>query len=263
MATAKKAEKNDLYDVDSIPSTENSSAARIEAPGIHHNLKVRFEIAEGEYKNEEAKAASADGKWHGFQVTVTDSNGLELSEIYFMPPQKADDVKFLQKKFELADGKLVETREANPTETLKILNNEFLAYLLDLGEAMGFTNNTVKEHLVRNAKGFLPLCEAFIDKFKPSENTRISAKVLYNNSKTKQTSYLKLHGPYTVYYPYGNDLFDIYKEGRPTVLKMTDWEVKNGCKKMYTNDTDRPTGDGAVQTQEGFKASLGAEDDPF
>lgn len=259
-STTKKADDS-MYDMEDLPSTINNSPARIEKPGITHNLSVKFALVDGDYKDAEAKAASPDGKWHGFEVTVTDESGLELSEVYFMPPQKVEDVKFLQKDFQLTDGKLVEAGDASPIKSLKIVNNEFMAYLIDLGEAMGYNNNDIKEKLRKHATGFINLAKGFIDNFKPAENTRISAKILYNNNTKKETSFLKLHGPYTVYYPFGNDIFDVYAEGRPTLLKLSKWEAAQGMTKKFTNETDAPK-TGATTSGESWKAAVEG-DDPF
>ena len=265
MATKKEDVNNDLYDVSELPSTESNGPARIEKAGITHNLKVRLEMTSGDYKNEEAKAKAVDGKWHAFSVTVSDDAGLELTELYFMPPQKADDVMYPPKKFEMVEGKMVETRDCTQQEALKILNNEFFAYLRDLGEALGFKTDEITQHLMKNATGFIALGQAFVDRFKPSETTRISAKILWNNQKKKERSDLKIHGPYVSYYPYGNDFFDLYKENRPTLLKLSNWEMQNGMNAKFTNSADAPSSDaGNIVSSGGQKPSIAAtDDDPF
>lgn len=262
MATSKK--ENNLYDLDDVPSTENSSPARIDKPGITHNLKIKCEMVSGDYKNEEAKAKSPDGKWHGFQVTLIDPDNLEFTELYFKPVTKAEDVMYPAKKYELVDGKNVNTRDCTQEETVKVLNNEFLAFLIDVAEAMGYKNAEIREYLYKHATSFEALCNAFLERFKPSENTRVSAKLLYNNSKTKETSYLKLHGSYPVYYPFGNDLLDIYVESRPTLLKLSLWEITNGMVKKYTNDSDAPAGDSPINSGGAKKSfDIGDDDLPF
>lgn len=263
MATAKKVDES-LYDMNDIPSTTGSGPARIDKPGITHNLKIVCSLVSGDYKDVEAKAASEDGKWHGFEVKLTDPEGLEMSEVYFMPPQKVEDVKYLQKSYEIVDGKTTDVGDASPAKTLKILNNEFFAYLIDIGEAMGYTNGELKERLKKYATGFKTLAQGFIDNFKASENTRVSAKILYNNNKNKNTSFLKIHGPYTVYYPFGNDLFDIYRPDGKTLLKISTWEQKNGMVKMYTNESDAPTASDPNTTGSSFKPAVAIDgEDPF
>lgn len=265
MSTTKA--NDDLYDLDNVPSTENTGPALIEKAGITHNLSVAVHLKEGDYKKEDRKGE----KWHGFEVVLTDPTGLQLTELYFQPPQNAEEVhdKLTLKKYELSEGKLVETRDQTKQEALKTLNNEFMAFLIDLGEAMGFNQKDVEQHLFKAAKegkGFQGLCQAFIDKFKPKETTRISAKLLFENNKNKETSFLKAHGSYCVYFPYGNDLFDTYKEGRPTVLKLTKYEQENKLVKKYTGTSDAPkdAGNGITKTAGGFKAAdLGTDDDPF
>lgn len=255
-----------MYDLDNVPKTENSAPALIEKAGITHNLHPSICLKDGDYKDKEK------GKWHGFEVTLTDPDGLQLVELYFMPPQSEaetfDGIKL--KKYELVEGKQVETRDQTKLEVMKTLNNEFMAFLIDLGGAFGFNEKDVQEHLYSVAKkgvGFIKLSQAFIDKFKPTENTRISAKLMYENSDKKQTSYLKAHGSYNVYFPYGNDLFDVYKEGRQTLLKLSQWEVKNKLVKKYTNQSDAPKDQtqGVIKDGSGFKpnTNIDGDDDPF
>lgn len=254
MATTKKTdlpaeEESNLYDFDDLPSTESTSAARIETPGITHNLKATAAHINGKYKDKET---SEEKTWEAFELTLTDDNNLEFRETYFSPPQKVEDVKYMQKKYGMVDGKVTELREASPQETLKILNNEFFAYLKDLGTAFGYKESDIIEHLKRNGTSFTTTSKAFIDKFKLPEAKRISAKILYNNKKKAQTSFLKIHGDWPVYHPYGNDLFDAYIPGKPTALKLNRWEETNGMVKMYTGQADAPkTGDAVDKT--GYK----------
>jgi hypothetical protein len=254
-----------LYDLDNVPSTENSAPALIETAGILHNLKPAVALKEGEYKDKEK------GKWHGFEIRLTNAEGLEFSEIYFMPPQKVEDVheNTKIKHYELVDGKLAETRLKTPAEALRVLNNEFLSFLIDIGESFGFKHKDVEEHLfkaVKSGKGFLGLCNAFIDKFKPAETTRVSAKLLWDNNDKGQKSYLKVHGIWPVYFPYGNDFFDVYRgDNAATVLKLSAWEVNNKLKRKYTNISDAPTGEetSGVNKQGGYKKILDVDDEPF
>src|SRR5690606_30121507 len=122
-----------LYDLSSVPSTESSTPALIEKAGILHNLKPSVVLKEGDYKSEDLKGK----KWYGFELTLTDPNGLQLVELYFQPPQSEDEVheKLTLKKYELSEGKMVETRDQSKKEILITLNNEFMAFLIDLGES--------------------------------------------------------------------------------------------------------------------------------
>lgn len=267
---AKKDEEENLYDLGNVPKTESSAPALIDKAGIHHNLKPSICLKEGDYKAEEYKGK----KWHGFELTLTNPEGLQLTELYFMPPQKEDEVsdKITMKKYEVVDGKSVETRDQTKREILITLNNEFLGFLIDLGEAFGYAHKDVQDHLFKNTKkGFLGLAQAFIDKFKPSDNTRISAKLLWENNTKKETSFLKAHGTFCVYHPFGNDFFDIYKEGRQTLLKLSAWENNNKMVKKYTNTSDAPANTSGVNKASsgnapggGFKAhALATDEDPF
>lgn len=254
-----------MYDLDNVPKTENSAPALIEKAGIAHNLSVSVCLKDGDYKKEDMKGK----KWHGFEVTLTDPQGLQLVELYFQPPQSAEEVgTWTPKKYELVEGKNVAIRDQSKEEAVKTLNNEFMAFLLDLGESFGFNVKDVQDHLFKAVKGgggFVKLAQAFIDKFKPTENTRISAKLLYENNAKKGTSYLKVHGGFPVYFPYGNDFFDIYKEGRQTLLKVSAWETNNKLQKQFTNQSDAPTDtkQGVIKG-EGFKPhDLATDDDPF
>jgi hypothetical protein len=250
-----------------VPKTENSAPALIDKAGIHHNLKASVCLKEGDYKSDDMKGQ----KWHGFELTLTNPEGLQLIELYFMPPQKEEDVsdKITMKKYELVEGKNVETRDQTKREILITLNNEFLAFLIDLGEAFGYSHKDVEDHLYKNTKkGFMGLAQAFLDKFKPAETTRISAKLLWENSTKKETSFLKAHGSFCVYSPFGNDFFDVYKEGRQTLLKLSQWEAANKTVKKYTNTSDAPSNTSGVNKAAantgGFKPhELAQDDDPF
>jgi hypothetical protein len=257
---AKPAEVNDMYDMDSVPETTNNAPARIDKPGITHNLKIGFQLVEGDLKSEEAKKESKTGKWHGFEVILTDEAGLEMREVYFSPPQSVEEVKYLQKDYKMVDGKSVEAGEATPKRSLQILNNEFFAYLIDLGEALGCTACEIKERLKMHRTGFVPLCNGFMKEFKVAETTRVSAKILYNNNSKKETSFLKIHGSYPVYYPYGNDLFDEYKKDRPTLLKLSKWESENGMVKKFTNDSNAPSTDAPATSGQSWAKD---GEDPF
>lgn len=260
------AKAESLYDTSSVPSTENSSPALIDKAGITHNLKVAIALKDGDYKAEDKKGQ----KWHGFEVVLTDPDGLQITELYFQPPTCVEEVNenIILKKYEVVDGRSVETRDQNKQEMLITLNNEFLAYLVDLGSSFGHNEKDVKEYLYKNTnKGFIGLAQAFIDKYKPTEKTRISAKLLWENNKKRETSYLKIHGSYTTYFPFGNDLFDIYTEGRPTLLKISKYEQDKKMKKLYTGTSDAPAGDskqGVTKTgDQGYKAMVDSDEDPF
>lgn len=272
MSTAKnKPEEDNLYDLEQVQKPESTVAPMIDQPGILHNLKIKFEKASGDYKDQ----AKNPGQWHAFKTTITDTTGLELTEVYFSPPQKVSDVDparpYPLKKVELVDNKMAETRVCTELEELKILNNEFLSYLIDAGEAIGYSYNDVKEYLYKNAKGFEALCDAFLAKFPVSENARVSAKVLWNNNNRKQTSFLMIHGPYTRYYPWNNDLLDVWKEGKPTQLALKKTELTNGMVKKYTGLTDAPPAGGPTVAKGGaplggYQAavdSIAGGDEPF
>lgn len=254
-----------LYDFDQLPATESTATAQIQTPGVIGNLKAEVKIATGKFKD----ADKVEHLWKGLQLTLTDPMGLEHIETYFAPPGSAEEVKYVQKKYEVVDGKTVETRECTPQETLKILNNEFISYLIDLGEAFGYKHDDILNTLVKNAKGFDSAAKIFIEKFKPAEARRIWAKILYNNNVKKQTSFLSIHGSYPKYYPYGNDLYDAYFEGKATVLKLNKWESTNGLTKKFTGTTDAPKqGSGAQQTVHKSGTATGVrpvstEKDPF
>jgi hypothetical protein len=245
-STSKKSieetDVQDLFDFDNVPSTESASAPRIDTPGIHHNLRAAIELAAGEYTDKSDPKNEKKVHWDALQLTLTDEDNMQHVENYFAPPSRAEDVKYKQRLWQDVDGKKVNTREATNEETLKILNMEYIAYLLDLGTAFGYKEKDIKEVLQRSSKGgFLSMTKAFIDKFKPADNRRISAKILWNNNDTKKRSDLQIHGSWPKYSPFGADLFDVWIEGRPSELEVTAYEAKRGSLvKKYTAQGDAP-----------------------
>lgn len=239
---------DELFNLDNVSKTEMSSAPRINTAGIHSNLIPTILFREGDNKKK-------PGKWQAFSLTVVDEDGFEFTEMYFKPPETPEEVKadrlYPLKKYKMVERRLADIGLLDQKEEMQQLNNEFMSYLLDLGEAFGYQFNDIRTHLFKNATSFKALCEAFIAKFSPKENTRISAKFLYTNSKKAQTSELNIHGPFAKYYPYGNDFFETYYPKQPSKLQFSKYETTNGLVKMYATAGDAPKGKDTINKTEG------------
>jgi hypothetical protein len=250
---------------------EMAEVAKIDHAGIHHDIVFsKAEIVSFGGKKDKSKTYMA------LKLEFTNPEGLTHIEQIFEPASDPDDITWNADKWGKVPGKEKREKIGSLTnqEMVQVLNNDVVYFLLDLAEALGHSFEKAKTALVK-ANTFKELCELFI-KGVPAGNDkkRISMKLLWENNKKKQTSYLKLKGLLD-YYPFMADKFDTYVKDRNTVLFINDYESKTRMRPEYDNSKAPAAGSGvsggstsgdtykAPSAQTAGSAAPGSDDDPF
>lgn len=232
-------------DNDHLKPMEGSK--NIQEAGIHHDMLfvglnfVQFDSK----KNTGEKYNAAE---FVFRNATT---GLEHKELYFEPASSPDQIKFFKKLGEFNNNKWVETREATKEEMVQLLQQEFGLFCLDLADAMRFDVTSINKGM-STAKSFKEAVEIFKKMCPPSLSTKISIKLLFENNKKNETSFLKLHPFPIMYYPFKADIFDRYTPNVPSRLQISDYEFKNSMKREFTGNR-APQGTAPMNTAEAPK----------
>ena len=236
--------------------------ARIRTAGIHKNIK---------FLGVELIDSPATDKWKGYvaaEFAFENSDGEQHTELYFQPATTAEDVAFEIDKFEEVNGKKVKTRKFTKEEMVTVVNNEFIYFLIDLADALGYPEQNAKQVLSKS-KDFKNAVALFKKSF-PAGKRTINMRLLFDNNKKKETSFLKLHYKGTLYYPFKADIFEAHVADRQSGLMISEWENTNCMTAAYKpkpKDSNNPlvnAGGAPVNAAGGFKAAVGAEEaDPF
>lgn len=253
-----------LIDLDneSMAPSEGGDA-RIRTAGINLNIKfLGVDLIDSQPTETKKGYVAAE-------FIFENQEGEQHKEMYFQPPTTIDGVKFETDKYEDVNGKKVKTRKFTKEEMIIVLNNEFIYFLLDLAESLGYPQQNAKQVLGKS-KDFKHAVELFKKSF-PAGKKTINMRLLYDNNKKAETSYLKLHYKNGLYYPYIGDTFEPYIEGRRSGLFISEWENANCMTAKFapkaSKSNDALVNNGAASTTAGLPGGYtpiaSGEADPF
>jgi hypothetical protein len=172
--------------LDNDELTPQASKAIINNAGILPEITYKgVQLTDHKSKNKPGEVNKAA------EFLFEDSLGRQHRELYFKPPTSVDKVTFEVDKYEEVDGKLVKVRKLTKEEMLIGYGNDVVFFLLDLADALGFNYDTAKAN-VGKAKSFEDAIEIFKKQYPPDPKKKINMKLLWDNSKKNQTTFLKL-----------------------------------------------------------------------
>jgi hypothetical protein len=273
-----------LLDLDDQNLTPSEGSSRIREAGIHTNIK----LVSVELVDKPADPAKNKQGYTACELVFENEQGEQHKELFMQPvsdPTRVNAEK-TTKWYDNVAGRKEHTRSATVAEHIKIMNNEFAYFLMDLGGALGYAPMIVKQNLSQ-ARNFKEMVQIFKAKHPPTAQSRINMRLLWQNNdeytapatgKTyPASSWLKIYfSKFPMYYPFGDDMFETYVPDRKPGIEVKDFHKKVAMVEKYpyvrqegpsTNQPVVSYSEAAASRPSGMPATaavaLTEEDDPF
>lgn len=229
--------------------------------GVYKGCKVKdFEFKVPETKKRK-KAGSTEEEEYILSascvitfVVPTPAGDAIIKDYLYEPDTDTSTYKYFDKLFD----KGVAIRDFLPQEQFLFNYQKIRMYLTQLGMSMGASFVDISSMFSTCETDFMSIITRFKEKvFTPKAATGLlDMKVLWNNSKNKQTSYLGIPKPR---FPNSITFWatTVFKDDKGVVtygnsaIQLNAYEMKTCMKPEYSNNNDKPTGDGTIQNGSG------------
>lgn len=192
-------------------------------------VNVRYISDAGIYRNMKVKKLefnAAKEKLSAFLLEVFENEKGEVFENrLWAPPETEEEVKFVSK---LYGDNGEELRDMTKAEQIRKQFETTAYHMIQLGMAMKLKFDDVKPKITAHDT-FKGMCEALIHIQKLQAAHTIDLKLLWNNSKTKKTSFLGIPDA-----GYRSVVFAVYHPEKPnSELSISPYETTNKLVRMF------------------------------